>query len=86
MNIFFAQVSQEFRDYFLIMQVDGAVWHKAKSLGIPEDIRLITQPAHSPELNPYEHLWEEIRENHFLNQVFESIDRVMENYTKDSMN
>ena len=45
---------------------------------IPENLRLITQPAHSPELNPVEHLWEEIRENHFYNQVFDSIEAVMD--------
>ena len=78
MNIFLAQVSQEFKDYFLIMQVDGAAWHCSKGLVIPENLRLITQPAHSPELNPIEHLWEEIRENHFYNQVFDSIEAVMD--------
>ena len=78
MNLFLSQVSQEFRNYFLIMQVDGAAWHGSKSLVVPENICLITQPAHSPELNPVEHLWEEIREHHFYNQVFDSIDMVMD--------
>lgn len=78
MNIFLGQVSQEFKDYFLIMQVDGAAWHCSKGLVIPENLRLITQPAHSPELNPVEHLWEEIRENHFYNKVFDSIEAVMD--------
>ena len=78
MNIFLEQVSQDLKDYFLIMQVDGAAWHSSKDLVIPENIRLITQPAYSPELNPIEHLWEEVRENHFYNQVFESIDAVMD--------
>ena len=48
------------------------------SLVVPENIRLITQPAHSPELNRVEHLWSEIREHHFYNQVFDSIDIVMD--------
>lgn len=78
MNIFLEQVSQDLKDYFLIMQVDGAAWHSSKDLVIPENIRLITQPAYSPELNPIEHLWEKVRENHFYNQVFDSIDAVMD--------
>ena len=78
MNLFLLQVSEEFKDYFLIIQVDGAAWHSSKDLVIPENIRLITQPAHSPELNPVEHLWESIRENHFYNQVFDSMDAVMD--------
>lgn len=43
---------------------------------IPENIRLIFQPSHSPELMPVEHIWEDIRENHFYNQVFQSLDQV----------
>lgn len=78
MNLFLEQVSMEFPDYFLIIQVDGAAWHNSKALVIPENIRLITQPAHSPELNPVEHLWENIKEKHFYNQVVDSIDAVMD--------
>ena len=78
MNIFLEQVSKDFKDYFMIIQVDGASWHKSKGLVIPENIRLITQPAHSPELNPAEHLWEDIRAHHFYHQVFDSIDALVE--------
>ena len=78
MNIFLEQVSKDFRDYFLVMQVDGASWHCSQELIIPENMRLVLQPAHSPELNPVEHLWEELRENHFYNKVFDSIDAVMD--------
>ena len=31
------------------MQVDQAGWHQAKELKVPENIRLIAQPAYSPE-------------------------------------
>jgi hypothetical protein len=34
------------------MQVDRAGWHDTEELIIPENIRLILQPAYSPELNP----------------------------------
>lgn len=78
MNLFLEQVSQEFADYFIILQVDRAGWHRSDALVVPENIRLILQPPHSPELNPTEHIWEEVREKHFYNQVFESIDAVMD--------
>jgi len=29
---------------------------------LPENIRLIFQPASSPEVNPVAHVWEELRE------------------------
>ncbi len=60
------------------MQVDQAGWHQAKDLVIPDNIRLLPQPAHSPELNPVEHIWEELREKHFHNRAFPSLDAVEE--------
>jgi len=59
------------------MQVDQAGWHTSKDLVIPENIRLIYQPAYSPELNPVEHIWEELRENSFYNRCYKSLDKVM---------
>jgi len=79
MNIFLEQVSKDFCSYFIIMQVDQAGWHDSNDLVIPENIRLLYQPAYSPELNPVEHIWEEIREKRFYNKNSESLDKVMQN-------
>ena len=76
MTIFMDQVSKDFKESFIIMLVDRAGWHMSKSLKIPENIRLIPQPAHSPEVNPVEHIWDELREKHFHNKAFNSLDEV----------
>jgi len=47
------------------MVVDGASSHVAKALVVPENIRLHRLPGYSPELNPQEHLWDELREKEF---------------------
>ncbi len=60
------------------MQVDQAGWHRSKELQVPENIRLIFQPAYSPEVNPVEHLWEELREKYLHNLVFSSLDGLIE--------
>lgn len=78
MNLFLEQVSQTFSKYFMVMQVDQAGWHSAKDLLIPENIRLIPQPAYSPELNPVEHIWDELREKYFHNHIFSSLDRLID--------
>ena len=78
MNVFLEHVSRTFSQYFLVIQVDQAGWHSAKDLVIPENIRLIPQPAYSPELNPVEHIWEEIREKAFSNRAFPSLDAVID--------
>jgi putative transposase len=74
MNLFLEHVSQIFSNYFIVMQVDQAGWHQAKTLVIPENIRLIKQPPYSPELNPVEHIWDDIREKFFHNRIFSSLD------------
>jgi transposase len=51
------------------MVVDGASSHKAKELSVPENIRLLSLPGYSPELNPEEHIWDELREKAFPNAV-----------------
>jgi len=78
MNIFLKQVSQEFSEYFLVMQVDRAGWHRSRQLQIPENIRLIFQPPYSPQINPTEHLWEELREKYMANRMFSSLDDLQE--------
>jgi len=76
MNLFLEEVSHDFEEYFVILLVDGAGWHRSQDLKIPENIRLIQQPSYSPELNPVEHLWEELREKYLPNKAFKSLDAV----------
>jgi|GEM_PF-3422908 len=35
---------------------------------------LLPLPPYAPELNPIEHVWDELREKHFHNRVFDSLD------------
>jgi transposase len=39
--------------------VDGAGNHKSGELAIPANVTLARLPAHSPELNPQENIWDE---------------------------
>ena len=73
MNLFLAHLAREFAMSFLILVVDRAGWHTTPRLRVPENIRLLPQPAWSPELNPTEHLWEELREKHLANRSFPSL-------------
>jgi hypothetical protein len=78
MTVFLKHVSDTFSDYFIVMQTDQAGWHSSKDLGIPSNIRLLSQPAYSPELNPVEHLWEDLREKELPNRAFSSLDAVVD--------
>ena len=78
MSLFLEHVSTTFAKYFIVMQVDQASWHLTKALTIPENIRLIPQPVYSPELNPVEHIWEELREKKLANLALASLDDVID--------
>ena len=44
----------------------------------PPNMRLILLPPWSPQLNPVEHLWDDVREKWFSNRVFASLSAVEE--------
>jgi transposase len=74
MSIFLAEVADRHQEDFIIMIMDRAGWHTAKALKIPENIHIASLPPYSPELNPVEHIWDDVREKEFPNRVFASID------------
>jgi transposase len=76
MAVFLQQVAKRFADEFIIMFMDKASWHTAGKLKIPDNMKLLFLPPYSPQLNPVEHLWKEVREKYFSNEVFNSIDAV----------
>ena len=82
MNIFLKTVSESYPGHEIIMQVDGAGWHRSKSLEIPRNIYFIQQPPYSPEVNPTEHIWDEIREKYLHNRVFKSLEDTMSRVCK----
>lgn len=74
MALFLREISARYPDENIVMVLDGAGWHKSKSMPIPDNLRLLPLPPYSPELNPVEHLWDELREKYFHNKVFDSLD------------
>ena len=43
--------------------LDGAGWHAAADLPVPENLTLLPLPRYSPALNPVENVWEYLRQN-----------------------
>jgi transposase len=78
MNIFLNYLSIQFIDNEIIMQTDGAGWHRSSSLVIPKNIHLIFQPPYSPEVNPTEHIWDDVREKELHNKIFDSLEDTMD--------
>jgi transposase len=76
MNVFLSEVSNYYKDYRVIIVADQASWHKSQGLQKFNNIRFIYLPSGSPELNPAEHIWDHVREKHFTNRIFDSIDEL----------
>lgn len=73
MQLFCDEVAQRHPDENIILVVDGAGWHKSKDFRFPDNLRLLFLPPYSPELNPQEHVWDELREKYFHNRAFDSL-------------
>lgn len=73
---FLKAVAEKHADEFVVMVWDGAPSHRANALPVPDNLALIRLPPYAPELNPVEHLWDEVREKHFANRVFDSMEAV----------
>ena len=58
----------------IVMVIDGAGWHRSDKLKAAANILLLKLPPYPPELNPIEHVWDELREKFFHNRVFNSLD------------
>jgi transposase len=78
LSLFLEQVAHRHQKEFIVMVLDGAPCHRSGTLVVPENLRLVEQPSYSPELNPVEHLWEEIREKWFANKTFDSMSAVID--------
>lgn len=76
MQIFLDEVASRHPDHQVVMVLDGAGWHQSGALKLPANLQLLKLPPYSPELNPVEHLWDELREKSFHNRVFDSLDRL----------
>jgi hypothetical protein len=73
MQIFLDEIASRYPDERIVMVLDGAGWHRGCALAVPENMRLLPLPPYSPELNPVENIWEELREKFFNNKVFASL-------------
>jgi hypothetical protein len=77
MNIFLQELSIRHPDEFILLVCDGAPNHHQSSMKIPENIMIHHLPPLSPQLNPAENMWDEIKEKFFHNKLFCSMDEVI---------
>jgi transposase len=70
---FYRQVAQSDPAAMHVMIQDGAGFHlRDGEARLPDNLRIVTLPAYSPELNPVEGLWDQVKDV-LCKQVYETL-------------
>ena len=82
MSKFLRQLSEQFPDYLILLCMDNASWHTAgkEKLTIPVNIKFFFIPPRTPQMNPIEIVWRDIRKRGFKNKMFSSIAAVVDKF------
>ena len=78
MEIFLEMMAEKWPEDYHILLSDGASWHSSADLAIPQNVEIFIIPSGTPEMNPIEQIWREIRTQGFHNQFFETLDDAIE--------
>ena len=74
-----------------VLILDNGRFHKANKLTIPENVRLIFLPPYSPELNPVERFWEDLKDHlafhlhQTLSELKERVSEKLHSYTDEAV-
>jgi transposase len=77
LQVFLNRLSEAYPDDHLIVVLDGAPSHRSVQIVRPENISLLPLPAYSPELDPVERWFQELRRES-SNARFETVELLQE--------
>ena len=86
MNVFLRELSKAYADDDILLVCDGAMWNRSSGLVIPANIHITPIPPYTPEMNPIEQIWKEIRKRGFRNEVFKTLEHVVDRLCKTIKN
>ena len=61
-----------------VIILDRAAWHTTKKIKQFENITLLPLPPASPELNPVEQLWQQLRDRELANRSYEDYEDIVQ--------
>lgn len=62
--------------YHAVIVMDKAGWHLSQSIKIPRNITIIYLPPYSPELNPMEQVFQQLRKLKLSNACYQNHDEI----------
>lgn len=80
-QIFLNQLSEKNPEEFKVVILDNGAFHKGKALIIPKNIFLLFLPPYSPELNPAELVWLNMKRK-TTNVIYKTMDELKEEINK----
>lgn len=78
MNVFLKHLSLSYLDDRIVIVCDGAAWHKSGKLNTFPSIEVIFIPPYTTKMNPIEQIWRELRSRGFHNEVFQTLEKVVD--------
>ena len=78
MNMFLEELSSAYPEDHILLLLDNAAWHRASSMVVPCNIELYPLLPYTPEMNPIEMLWDEVREKGFRNEIFNCLEAIID--------
>ena len=78
MNVYLDELSKAYSCDTILLVCDGASWHRSKGLKVPDNIRMLSIPPYTPEMNPIEQIWKQLRSMGFRNEVFKTLNHVID--------
>jgi DDE superfamily endonuclease len=73
MQVFIDAFARAFPSTFNVLLLDTSAVHTTERLQLPANVALVFLPPYSPELNPVERLWQELRDR-LAWRVFDDLD------------
>ena len=78
MTVFLEEFLQAYPKDSILLVIDHAIWYKLSILIIPNNIGFSFIPLYTPEMNPIEQVWKEIRKCGFKNKAFQTLEDVID--------
>ena len=91
-QIYLDEFSKAYADSFIVMILDRGKFHQAQNLKIPHNIIPVFLPPYSPELNPIERLWEDIKAEiadelyPTIQALMDKVASILKRYSKEAVN
>ena len=61
-----------------VLVLDRAGWHTTPKLAQFPNVSLLPLPAGSPELNPTEQVWQQLRDRHLANRCYDGYEQIVD--------